>query len=297
MRHHVGMGRQRWRSQIEALRFKYGPRAAEQVLSLSTYLARLRIKRSAPLPILVDNTVLFHAVTHETAWVPTGKSHWGSHEIETGYAARIPIRPKDATSREYRNIRYLAGIAHLARVGRLELRTSGELQVEQFRQPVGRFKGYGYYDHSLFADIRMQRVDDLPPMTFGPRWMNLPTLEEEQRERLARSKDPLFLDLLKVLGPRNSQDAWHIRTAEVHGMYCFLTMDFKLSKNIEERRNQEPVRSLRTRVMTPLQLGHHLWMLPVNPSLLSYNDASYPVRPDLHWPDAKRRRPKRARSS
>jgi hypothetical protein len=290
------MKRLEWRSAIERFKFKHGPSAAEQVLSLSTYLARLRLRRSEPLSILVDNTVLFHSVTHETAWVPPGTAKWGPHEIETGYAARIPVRPQDSTSREYRNIRYLAGIAHLARLGWLPLRTSGELQVEQFKQPVGRFRGYGCYDNSLFADIRMERIDDLPPMTFGPRWMNLPSLEDEQRERLARSTDPLYLDLVKVLGPRNSQDAWHIRTAEIHGMYCFLTMDFNLCKNIEERQYQEPVRSLRTRVMTPVQLGKHLWLLPVNPRLLSYNDASYPVRADLHWPEAKRRRPKRTRS-
>lgn len=297
VRHHVGMKRLDWHGVIERFKFKYGPRAAKQVLSLSTYLARSRLRRSAPLSILVDNTVFFHAVTHETAWVSTGKSKRCPHEIETGYAARIPVRPNDSTSREYRNIRYLAGIAHLARLGWLDLRTSGELEVEQLRQPVGRFRGYGYYDHNLFADIQMERVDDLPSMTFGPRWMNLPSLEEEQRERLARSRDPLYLDLVRLLGAKNSQDAWHIRTAEAHGMYCFLTMDFKLCKNIEERRNQEPVRSLRTRVMTPLQLGQRLWLLPVNPRLLSYNDASYPVRADLHWPEAKRRRPKRTRSN
>jgi hypothetical protein len=133
-------------------------------------------------------------------------------------------------------------------------------------------------------------------MNVGPQWMNLPSREGEQRARLARSKDPLYLDLVKLLGPTNSQDAWHIRTAEFHGMHCFLTMDFKLCKKIEERRNQEPVRSLRTKVMTPLQLGRHLWLLPLNPRLLSYNDASFPVRDDLHLPDAKRRRPKRTRS-
>lgn len=282
-----------WHVSLETLKFKYGPQAAKRVLSFSTYLARLRLQRNAPLSILVDNTVLFHAVTHETAFVSTGESTWGRQKIVTGYSARIPVRSKNNTSREYCDIKYLSGIAHLARLGRLTLRTSGELHAERLRQPVGRFTGYGYFDHNLFADIQMESVDGLPPLTFEPRWKNGPTLEEQQRERLAQSKDPLFLGLVKLLGPNNSQDAWHIWTAETQGMYCFLTMDFKLCRNIEARRNQEPVRSLRTRVMTPSQLGRHLWLLPVNPHLLSYNDATYPVRADLHWPDEKRVPPKR----
>lgn len=43
---------------------------------------------------------------------------------------------------------------------------------------------------------------------------------------------------------------------------------------------------------TPEQLGKFLGLLPVNPVLLSYSDASFPVRPDLHWPDEQRNPPR-----
>lgn len=285
----------KWQAVLERLRFKHGPAMADAALSLSTLRARARLSRIGPLSILVDNAVLFHAVTHETAWVSTGTTKWGPNDVETGYAARIPVRRKDGTSREYSNVSFLAGIAHLARHGRLSLFTSGELDVERFKQPAGRFSGYGIFDYNLFAGIDMKRADGVPDMVFGPRWMNLPSLAEQQRERLERSSNPLYLALVKQLGPKNNQDAWHIHTAEKHGMFCFLTMDFKLCKIVEARQHQELIRSLRTKVMTPLQLGKYLRLFPVDPRFLSYTNASYPVRADLHWPDGERRRPPRRR--
>jgi len=251
--------------------------------------------RTGPISVLVDSTVLFHAVTHETAWVSTGSTKWGPHDVDTGYAARIPVRRKDK-SREYLNVSYLPGIAYLARIGRLSLMTSGELYAERLKHPSGRYSGYGYFDHDLFAGIEMKYVDAIPDMIFGPKSMNLPNIEEQQHERLAHSKDPLYLGLVKQLGPNNSQDAWHIRTAEAHGLFCFLTMDFPLLKNLDGRRGQEPIRSLRTKVMTPLELGTYLRIFPVDPRFLSYTGAGYPVRPDLHWPDGKRRRRTKKRS-
>ncbi|MDP2694349.1 MAG: hypothetical protein Q8O58_05730 [Gallionella sp.] len=287
---------QKWRTTVDRLRFVYGPSAANLIVSISALPARLRLFRAGPISILVDNTVLFHAVTHETAWVSTGKSKWGPHDIDTGYAARIPVRHKDSDSRDYRNIKYLPGIAHLARMGQISLKTAGELALERFKQPVGRFHGYGMFDHNLFSDIDMAPLDGMPDMVMSPKWMNLPSIEEQQHERLANSSDSLFRGLVKLLGPKNNQDAWHIRTAEVHGMFCFLTMDFKLCNNFNGRLEQEPIKSLRTKVMTPAQLGRYLRIFPVDPNLLSYTAASFPVRPDLHWPDEKRHGPTRNRS-
>jgi len=125
--------------------------------------------------------------------------------------------------------------------------------------------------------------------------LGLPSVEEARDQRLAQSTDPLFRSLVLQLGPRNSQDAWHIRTAEVNNMFCFLTMDFKLLKTMQACANTDPVRSLRTRVLTPEQLGNYLWLPPVSPTLLSFEDANSPIRPDLHWPDSKRQKLKTKR--
>lgn len=285
------------RASIERLRLRHGPRVAEALVALTTYAAKRRLRRSRPITVLVDNSVLFHAVTHETAWISTGISKWGEHEFETGYSARIPVRRKDRASREYESVQYLAGIVHLAKSGYLLLMTSGELEIERWKQPTGRFTGYGIFDHNVFSSTKFSRVDALPPVVIGPQWMNQPSLDAQQRRRLSHSDDPLYRGLVTQLGTNNSQDAWHIWTAETHGVFCFLTMDFKLCKTMESRCNQEPVRSLQTKVWTPQQLGRYLRLMPVDPTLLSYNDASFPVRADLHWPDNKRRRPQRANKS
>jgi hypothetical protein len=246
-----------------------------------------------PIRVLVDNTILFHSISHETAWLSTGKAKWGPHEVETGYSARIPVRDSQDESREYRNIKYLPGIAHLAKIGKVSLMSSGELWVERFYQPGGRFSGYGYFDLDLFKNIEMPLVDRIPDMQIGPSWLDLPSVEAARDKRLAESTDPLFRALVEQLGPSNSQDAWHIRTAEVNEMHCFLTMDFKLLKTLESRRTTNPVRSLQTKVLTPEQLGKQLWLAPVSPTLLSYEEASWPVRPDLHWPNSRRQKPKK----
>ncbi|MFD2453730.1 hypothetical protein [Ideonella paludis] len=241
----------------------------------------------------MDNTILFHSITHETAWVPTGMAKWGPHDVDTGYAARIPVRGTEDESREYRNVRYLPGIAYLARIGKLTLMSSGELWTERFYQPSGRFNGYGYFDLDLFKDVEMPLVDSIPDMRIGPSWLGLPSVESARDQRLASSTDPLFRSLVSQLGPSNSQDAWHIRTAEVNEMFCFLTMDFKLLKTLRARSNTEPVKSLRTRIITPEELGRYLWLAPMDPVFLSFENANSPVRPDLHWPDSKRQKPKR----
>ena len=73
----------RLRGMIEHLRYRYAPRIVDYVVKLSTSKAAARLRASGPLGVLVDNTVLDHAVTHETAWIPTGKAKGGAPEIET----------------------------------------------------------------------------------------------------------------------------------------------------------------------------------------------------------------------
>src|SRR5690606_4939389 len=276
---------------VEHLRFKYGPRLANWLIDLSTYQARQKLKQGGPIGILFDNTVLAHATTHETAWINTGPTQWGPHTINTGYSARIAVHPTDSDAREYEHIQYLPGLISLARNGILSLYSSAELQDEQFTKPSGMFRGYGYYDHNLFAGGKLESIDGWVFPHMGPSWMNLPSPEEQRRRRLLakESEDPEYASLVAVLGPKNSQDAWHIRTAEKHDLLCFLTMDFKLIRRIEAQRNARRVKELRTKVMTPAELGRHLRLRPIAPHILSYTDASYPVRSDLSWPDGKRR--------
>ncbi|QND46975.1 hypothetical protein HB780_14655 [Rhizobium lusitanum] len=237
----------------------------------------------------MDNSLLGHSITHETGWISTGPKKWGGIDIETGYAARVCVHEPDDASEVYRNTTFMPGLASLAKRGLLDCYTSAELEQERFRQPTGRFQGYGWLDHGFFRDIRMRSVDGHAPLTMGPAWMNLPNSKEQQQKRLAQSDDPLYAALVEKLGQKNNLDAWHICTAERHGLFCFLTMDFRLKNLVAANSGKEPFASLRTRVMTPEDLGDFLGIRPIAPKFFSYHGASWPVRPDLHWPTNSRR--------
>lgn len=277
----------RIRNLPERLRFTYGPPMAKRLVHWSTFQTRRKLPANPPLSILIDNSILGNAITHESAWISTGPKMWGPHRIDSGYMARVPVHSGENATEIHRNAIYLSGIAHLGKTGRLRLCTSAELRDETWRKPTGMFRGYGYFDYSIFGDVRLECIDKLEGG-----WMLAaggPSLEEQQHHRINSSKDALFEALLNRLGKKQSLDAWHIRTAEKHGMFCFLTMDFKLRRTVERWKDYEPFKSMKTRVMTPEEFGREFDMIPIPPSIHSYTDASFFVRPDLHMPNEKRR--------
>ncbi len=269
----------RWR---ERICFRYLPRCMDWLIHLSTYQARRRL-RSAPLKVLMDVNIFAHGVTHETQWVSTGYSSlW---RTELGYFARVPVHARDCSTDLYRSVEFLPSIAHLARLGFIALKTSTELKAEEYRLSPARLHGGGVYDYNIFHDIR---PDNLDPLPFGGYTMEELSGKKHQRARLDTSRDPLYRSLVAHLEQRRSQDAWHLRTAEAHDCFCFLTMDFELLKKFEEVRDREPFTSLRTKLMTPQMLGEFLRLHPIPSYFLSYHGASFPVRPDLNQPGSRR---------
>ncbi|QRM40550.1 PIN domain-containing protein [Rhizobium rhizogenes] len=279
---------QYWRRALEHWRFRYLPSMVNMFVAATTLQARKTL-RQKPLRILVDNSTIGKAITHETGWVSTGPKKWGDQDVETGYAARVCVYGPNSDSDDYQNVLFLPGIVHLARKELLELCTSAELQDEQFRQPSGRFCGYGSFDYSLLRDIRLRSLDGHTMPTMGPAWMGLPNAKEQQQARLARSGDPLYAALAERLGQKNNLDAWHIATAERYGVDYFLTMDYRLKRLVDSLAKKPPFNTLKTSVITPAELGKRLHLMPVSPQFFSYHSASWFVRPDLHWPDNRRR--------
>jgi hypothetical protein len=282
---------------IERLRFRYLPRFAEWLIDLSTYEAQRCLSDTGRIRILVDNTVLAHATTHETAWISTGVTQWGNQTRENGYAARIAVHPADSNAREYKHIKYLPGLISLSRHGLVQFYSSAELKYEQFIKPSGMFRGYGYYDYNLFGGVQLDSLDGYIFENCGYNTESLPNAAEQQRLRLQSKAgaDPDYRSLVNVLGSKNSQDAWHIRTAELHDIFCFLTMDFRLIQTLESQKGANRIKALKTKVMTPESLGNLLGLIPIPPTILSYTNASYPVRSNLYWPEERlvgRRRPK-----
>ena len=269
------------------LLWRYRPHLVNSVLNLSTFKTRRSLKGSEPIKVLIDNSVLGHGKTHETVAYPE-KVNWppGSEPSEVLVHYRALINIKDIYGEEvYENVQHLPGIAHLARLGFIQLQTSFELFSEQNHQPIGRYKGKkGFFDYWLFDKIKMESVDgyDIPDFNLDHFRKNphinkviystdvdplgiYPNNKEKQINRISKSNDPLYLELAQLLPKKSNLDAWHIRTAETHGVFCFLTMDFKLRGIIEQNEDKEPIASLRTKVMTPKEFGEHIGLWPINP--------------------------------
>ncbi|CDT63734.1 conserved hypothetical protein [Vibrio coralliirubri] len=273
------------------LQYQLLPKFVDKYIEAKNRCIEKNIRQRGITSLLVDNTVLFHGVTHETAWISNGVKKWGDTEIETGLLSRIPVHERGFKGREYASIKFLPSIIDLAKRGVLELCLSDELKDEQWTQPMGRFQGYGMFDNSLFKGVDMRIIHD-PDYAFVIS-AHSRSLEEQRKDRLASKSDPLYHDLIRVLGKKNSQDIWHIVTAERNGCYCFLTMDFKLVKNVEAQKNNPVVKSLTTKVLTPEQLGLELNLPSISPWLYSYHQADCPVNSELNWPNSKRQKPKR----
>lgn len=271
-----------WHALRERLCFRFLPPVVDWLVDLSTWHARSTLSRR-PLDVLIDVNVFAHAVTHETQWIQTGSSaEW---DVPLGYMARVPVHASDCTTRVYNSVKYLPGIARLAKGDVLQLKTSVELRAEEYRLSAARLYGGGGYDYSLLREAQTKSVDTTP---FGGYSIQDLADKRLQRARLDTSGDALYRALVGHLKQKRSQDAWHIRTAEAHGCFCFLTMDFDLLDAIDAVKHLGPFPSLKTKVMSPEQLGKHLQLTPIPPIFFSYHDASYPVRPDLHQPDSKR---------
>ena len=259
---------QRW---MDKLPYRYKAKLVNWLLQLSTHRARIRLAGSGPVAVLIDNSVLGHGRTHETVvhmqkinWPPGGEPG----EVPIIYRSPIDFTKEDRES-VYQNIRYLPCIAHLARLGFLTLRTSFELLSERNHQPMSRFQGEkGYFDYWLFKDSNIESVDGYDVPDFDLEYFsNNPTVDklicstdidpleiypenkQKQRNRVSGSDDPLYKGLAKILPKTWNLDAWHIRTAEAHDLFCFLTLDCKLQRFFEQNRNKPPISSLRTKVM------------------------------------------------
>jgi hypothetical protein len=285
----------RLKAWVAGTRLSVARKLGPLLLTLATARARRRLERSGPIEVLVDTSALASAVTHESRWVSSGPTKWGDVVVDAGYLARVPVRKRPSRGapehevRDFHDACFLTGIAHLARLGLIRLRSSGELRMEQWGHPVGMLKGYSLFSRTVFEGVAITPLDEMPDMVMGPQWMNVPALKEQQAERLGRVEDELYKGLLARLGMKSSQDAWHIRTAEMHGMYCFLTTDYALVRNLIAQGKHKPICSLRTKVLSPAQLGAVLGLRPLNPRHVSHEGASFPVRSDLHMPGSKRR--------
>ena len=135
------------------------------------------------IELLIDSNIHSHAITHETGWVATGESTFASGIRRTGYAARIPVYPKDSTSETYEQVCYLAAIAQLTKAGRAKLWTSHDLILERDAHPRARYVDVGWFDFSLFGRSDLPSIDGDPYAKillapFSPQSWKAPALKD-----------------------------------------------------------------------------------------------------------------------
>jgi len=211
--------------------YKSLPKIVDWLVKLCAFTAKNRISKGERFDLLIDNTVVGHSVTHDSVWI---KTVWDEElQLEYGYSARIPVHDEKDTSIAARSIRYLPAIYSLAKSELISIYTSYELQQERIHHPVGRYGGYAMFSYSLFTDVPVKPSDETSGfennMNFDSNFPpNLEEAKKQKKIRFSAYTNPLYLDLVNVLGQSNDQDAYHIFIAQKKGLYCFLTMDFRL---------------------------------------------------------------------
>ena len=268
------------------------PKIADFAVWMAAVKAMPALRKKRPLRLLLDSTIHAHSITHDEAWIDTGQKLWGGvHRVQTGYIARVPIFSPSNKTRQYRDICHLTVLRGLTQRGLFELFTSSELMAERTRHPPSLFGTTHYSDFSLLDGLKIESLDG---WTFDGLISGEATtaeLSNIQRNRIASAQDELYTKILKIFGSdKHSQDAWHIRTAQIHDIHILLTMDYKLVRMVHTHRDRLSRAGVSVKVLTPAQLGEDLNFGRVPPHLFSYNDASFPVRADLHMPHERRKK-------
>jgi hypothetical protein len=278
-----------WQTQAA---FKYMPILADGMTNLATYTARRTLTKSGPLRLLLDSQIHSHAITHEATWIESEeKIRGGARPIQAGFA-RVAVHAADDDSDEYRDICYLTGICYLAKRRHIHLSTSRELMAERDKQPPRRFKPVGIYDFNLLSRLDIQPIDGWSNESYvHDKEKTGITLHQRQLNRVNSSTDRCFLKIWKLFGKgeKQSLDAWHLRTAQEHGLDGILTMDYRLANTFKQKRSALNAEGISARIWTPSELAVALGIHEVPPNLFCYTGASYPVRPDLYLPTGRRR--------
>jgi len=284
----------RLRSKRESLAFKYMPLLADWIMRRVAMSAQGQFAdETESVGVLIDSCVRTHAITHEEAWIDTGTVLWGGvHPINTGYMARVPVHAVNNDSEDYRDICYLGSLIALARFGTMKFFTSAELISEQLKHPPARFQTIGYSDYSILDMVKIESLDGerYDFINMGKLFGGKHGLAEAQQARIAASSEELHKAIMSCFKhQKHSQDAWHLRTAQVHGCRYLLTMDRKFVRLCQQHLSKLSAAGISVEVCSPTQLGEKLRLPKIPPWLFSYNDASFAVRSNLHMPDQRRK--------
>ncbi|MBU8541344.1 hypothetical protein ACFOD3_26290 [Falsiroseomonas tokyonensis] len=205
---------------------------------------------------------------------------WGPLQVDGVKTFRVPRKFADKDTAIGQELRFLDGIALLSQLDLLILHQSRELRSEQWRQTAGRYMGYGIYDRAVkykFTPFNEQ-LHDIHRL--GCDITEQFSTKQKHQEWLKHISDEPFKTLVAQLGSHHTLDAWHVHSAQVHGIEYFLTTDFKII-NALRNKNRTLQRVLKVRALRPSELAAEIGLLPVDLDKVLIQSGDVPISLDL----------------
>ena len=141
---------------------------------------------------------------------------------------------------------------------------------------------------NLLSEIELEPIDGYFLSEIGGDTSSFPYTRVTIISFLNGVEDERYKEIRSALRPKDSQDAWHIRTAEKFGALCFLTMDYQLLEVLDKGKDKSAISSLTTKVWSPADLGKYLGLEQVSPYLMSWYRADGLVHNNVDTPSQKR---------
>ena len=206
------------------------------------------------IPVLVDTSVLNHALAVRGEWQSIGPRKWGNFEFEAGgiVSARrdIPIRLRKGGAQAAA----IGALRNEFNAKRLSYHSTDALLIERLVLKLGA----NYGDVNLFGDVVCDvRHQTLPELVFS-----LPDDDPMHLLRLCLEGmrcEPYstYLAALQRAGASTgkvTQDAWHLHSAQTCGSRYFLTCDTSLKGMVASISDKSLRGTLQKLVKLPTEL-------------------------------------------
>lgn len=249
----------------------------KQMIRLAALPGKLKLRKSRPLHVLIDNSVLRHGLTHTNAWISTGtKLRGGVVPIDTGFSARIPRRYPPHQAKIYEEeVPYFAALTHLGKSGHITYFTSEQLQFERIRQPsYNRFR----YGLNVWMSVPIKSL----PFRLGGTDCSIADRQwasaEAQSRRVLKWAGEDFQRLAAMVPMKHILDFYHLWLAKKGGCSIFLTTDSRFQRFCANLPSDTRNELSGVSVKRPSELATELGLHPIPYKLLTPLGASFPYR-------------------
>jgi hypothetical protein len=187
-----------------------------------------------PLKVLFDACLWNETVTRDYYMVRKDID-WGgrNHHIAIAELQPRKLRGKNlAGSSEI--FEAMKNVARLAESGRIRLYDTVELMFEWMGRPVGPWRNTEF---DLFKNLTISRLKS--PVERAVVFSGFDSNDDfmDQKRRWLQSiQEPRFLELKRVIDRKHWADAFHLWTAEVCELDCFLTLEKKFRNNLASQK-------------------------------------------------------------